>query len=116
MGGLIISDALRRLPSSAVRRVVMLGVPFLGLPSAAGAEVAQCREMTPGSAWLAAAAEAGWRADLTVASEADEAVPVASALGAGVGRTLLLPSALGVRHGELVTDPVTLRRVRSALR
>ena len=116
MGGLVIAAALHRLQPHAVRRVVMLGVPFAGLPSAAGAEVAQCREMTPGSAWLRTAEATGWRAELTIASEADETVPVASALAAGVGRTVLLPAALGVHHGDLVTHPVVIERVRAALR
>lgn len=115
MGGLLISAALRRIPTAAVRRVVMLGVPFAGLPSAAGADVAQCREMTPGSAWLRAAAAAGWRADLTIASAADEAVPVDSALACGVGRTILVAAHRGVHHGDLVTDPTVIEAVRAFL-
>lgn len=116
MGGLVIAAALHRLPVDAVGRVVMLGVPFGGLPSAVGAEVAQCREMSPGSDWLARAAAAGWRAELSVASEADEAVPVSSALAAGVGRSVLLPRDLAVHHGDLVTHARVLERVRAALR
>lgn len=115
MGGLIVAAALQLLPAAAVRRVVMLGVPFAGLPSAVGTDVAQCRELSPGSAWLRDAAAAGWRADLCVASEADEAVPVASALAAGVGRILLFPAAAGVGHGDLVTDRRVLDAVQAAL-
>ena len=115
MGGLVITAALQQVPAEIVHRVVMLGVPFAGLPSAAGADVAQCREMTPGSVWLAAAAAAGWRADLVIASEADEAVPVSSALAAGVGRSVLLPASLRVHHGDLVKHPFVIDRMRSCL-
>jgi pimeloyl-ACP methyl ester carboxylesterase len=115
MGGLILAEALTSLPEAAVGRVVMLGVPFAGLPSAAGADVAQCREMTPGSEFLARVAVAGVRADLCVGSEADEDVPIESALALAEAPQVRLPASLRIHHGDLLTHPRSLAAVDAAL-
>jgi pimeloyl-ACP methyl ester carboxylesterase len=115
MGGLIAQAALAHLPPAAVRRIVMLGTPFAGLPSAVGCGATQCLELVPGSDYLARAAERGFRADLCVGSEADEAVPISSALAASCAESLRVPAAAGVHHGDLITSPVVLSRVVEAL-
>jgi pimeloyl-ACP methyl ester carboxylesterase len=109
MGGLIVQSALPRLPSGAVRKVAMLGVPFDGLPSAVGVDVAQCIDMTPGSDLLLGLQRSGIRADLYIGSEADEAVPISSSLPAGTElRQLRLPESMHIHHGDLLHHSVPL--------
>jgi pimeloyl-ACP methyl ester carboxylesterase len=115
MGGLVVQESLGYLRTGRVRRIVMLGVPFAGLPSAAGTAVAQCVEMTPGSSFLEALAGNGIQADLVVASAADEAVPPESATQGGAP-TLLMPADRNVHHGDLLTDPEVIAAVRRTLR
>lgn len=116
MGGLVVQAALTVLPDATVRRVVALGTPFAGLPSAVGCDVRQCVEMQPGSAWLAASRARGWRVDLAVGSEADQDVPVSSALSVDAPHRVWVPAARAVDHGALVTDRRIARLVDHALR
>lgn len=112
MGGLIAAAAVGRVDPGQVRRTVMLGVPFAGLPSAVGTDVTQCREMSPGSEFLATLAP---HADLLVASEADETVPVASALACPAAQVMRIPAADTVHHGDLIIAAPVLQRVARIL-
>ena len=115
MGGLVIQAALHRLAADAVRRVVVLGTPFAGLPSANGCEVQQCVEMQPGSAWLAVSRARGWRVDLAIGSECDQDVPISSALFVDAPERVWVPARRAIDHGALVTDPRLARLVARAL-
>lgn len=115
MGGLVIQAALHRLPAGTVRRVVTLGTPFAGLPSAIGCAARQCLEMQPGSAWLAASRARGWRVDLAIGSECDHDVPISSSLQVDALQRVWVPAKRGVDHGALVTDPALARLVARAL-
>jgi pimeloyl-ACP methyl ester carboxylesterase len=116
MGGLVVQAALPQLSATAARRIVALGTPFGGLPSAIGCDVRQCVEMQPGSAWLAASQARGWRVDLAVGSEADQDVPISSSLRVDAPHRVWVPAARGVDHGALVTDGRIARLVDHALR
>jgi pimeloyl-ACP methyl ester carboxylesterase len=116
MGGLVIQAALTRLPAAAVRRIVTLGAPFAGLPSAIGCDVQQCLEMQPGSAWLAASRAQGWRVDLAIGSEADRDVPISSSLFVDAPHRVWVPEARNIDHGALVTDAKIARLVAQSLR
>lgn len=115
MGGLVVQAALQRLPAAAVRRVVTLGTPFAGLPSAIGCDVRQCLEMQPGSAWLQASRAAGWRVDLAIGSECDHDVPISSSLQVDATNRVWVPATRGIDHGTLVTDEALARLVARSL-
>lgn len=115
MGGLVIQAALQRLPAGSVRRVVALGTPFAGLPSAIGCDVQQCVEMQPGSAWLAASRTHGWRVDLAIGSECDHDVPISSSLQVDALQRVWVPAQRKIDHGALVTDAALARLVAQAL-
>jgi pimeloyl-ACP methyl ester carboxylesterase len=112
MGGLIIAAALAHVAPGSVRRTVMAGVPFAGLPSAVGTDVTQCLEMSPGSPFLTTLRPS---ADLLIASEADEAVPVASALACPAAQVWRIPATDAVHHGDLIIAPQVLKRMTDAL-
>jgi pimeloyl-ACP methyl ester carboxylesterase len=114
MGGLVIAAARAHLPVGAVRRTVMLGVPLAGLPSAVGTPVAQCEDMSPGSEFLAGLPPRP--VDLVVGSEADEAVPIESALACPATAVVRLPEGRGIHHGDLILDTRVLREVVRTLR
>ena len=115
MGGLVIQAALQRLPAGSVRRVVALGTPFAGLPSAIGCDVQQCLQMQPGSPWLAASRAQGWRVDLAIGSECDHDVPISSSLQVDAPQRVWVPAKRNLDHGALVTDAALARLVARAL-
>jgi pimeloyl-ACP methyl ester carboxylesterase len=116
MGGLVIQAALQQLPAEAVRRVVTLGTPFAGLPSAVGCDVRQCLEMQPGCSWLVTSRARGWRVDLAIGSESDHDVPISSSLSVDAVHRVWVPAARGIDHGMLVTDPALVKLVAATLK
>jgi pimeloyl-ACP methyl ester carboxylesterase len=116
MGGLVVQAALTGVPADAVRRIVAVGTPFGGLPTAVGCDAAQCVEMRPGSAWLRTLGTRGLRVDLAIGSEADADVPADSALAVEATRALRVPRDRMVDHGRLVLDPAVTKRIVRALR
>ncbi len=101
-GGLIVRSALTQQPKLKVEDVVALGTPNAGSDALAAA-CAACAEMKPGSAFLRSlsASPAGdWSA---IGSEADTAVPAASAIAMDAEhKTVYVLGSIG--HDDLLKD------------
>ncbi|HEY5811273.1 MAG TPA: hypothetical protein VIT23_01300 [Terrimicrobiaceae bacterium] len=61
MGGLVVREALRQMPTLDVRKVALLNSPNYGSAAAFLVPLSACREMRPGSAFLNQLNSAPWK-------------------------------------------------------